>query len=207
MKLNLKKCTFRIEEGTFLGYKVNTEGIMVCPNKVGAVLNLLSPKCLKDVQKHNGKLASLNRFLSKSTKKSLPFFKTLKKCTRKSDFLWTTKAEVAFKEMKKLIAELPTLTIPMEREELIVYIAVAREAVSIVLMMEREAKQMPVYFVSRALQGPKINYTSMEKLVLALGHASKRLKRYFQAHTIIIITDQPIKQILSRPEVAGWLQK
>ncbi|GKB12552.1 reverse transcriptase domain-containing protein [Tanacetum coccineum] len=66
---------------------------------------------------------------------------------------------------------------------------------------------MPVYFVSRALQGPEINYTSMEKLVLALVHASKRLKRYFQAHTIIVITDQPIKQVLSRPEVAGRLQK
>ncbi|GJR24699.1 reverse transcriptase domain-containing protein [Tanacetum coccineum] len=47
----------------------------------------------------------------------------------------------------------------------------------------------------------------MEKLVLALVHASKRLKRYFQAHPIIVITDQPIKQVLSRPKVAGRLQK
>ncbi|GJY45403.1 reverse transcriptase domain-containing protein [Tanacetum coccineum] len=66
---------------------------------------------------------------------------------------------------------------------------------------------MPIYFVSRALRGPELNYTSMEKLVLALVHASKRLKRYFQAHPIIVITDQPIQQILSRPEVAGRLQK
>ncbi|GJU63965.1 reverse transcriptase domain-containing protein [Tanacetum coccineum] len=55
--------------------------------------------------------------------------------------------------MKKLIAKLPTLTAPMEKEELIVYLAAAREAVSAVLMTKREAKQMPVYFVSRALQG------------------------------------------------------
>ncbi|GJS78492.1 reverse transcriptase domain-containing protein [Tanacetum coccineum] len=47
----------------------------------------------------------------------------------------------------------------------------------------------------------------MEKLVLALLHASKRLKRYFQSHTIIVITDQPIKHVLSRPEVVGRLQK
>ncbi|GKB85283.1 reverse transcriptase domain-containing protein [Tanacetum coccineum] len=47
----------------------------------------------------------------------------------------------------------------------------------------------------------------MEKLVLALVHVSKRLKRYFQAHPIIVITDQPIQQVLSRPEVAGRLQK
>ncbi|GJW32407.1 reverse transcriptase domain-containing protein [Tanacetum coccineum] len=72
IKLNPNKCTFKIEEGAFLGYRVNTEGIMVCPNKVKAVLNLPSLKCLKDVQKLNGKLASLSRFLSKSAKKSLP---------------------------------------------------------------------------------------------------------------------------------------
>ncbi|GKD18018.1 reverse transcriptase domain-containing protein, partial [Tanacetum coccineum] len=98
--------------------------------------------------------------------------------------------------MKKLIAELPTLIAPMEKEELIVCLAAAREAVSEVLMKDKEAKQIPVYFVSRALQGPEINYPSMEKLILALVHASKRLKRYFKAHTIIVITDQPIKQTL-----------
>nr|GEX64841.1 reverse transcriptase domain-containing protein [Tanacetum cinerariifolium] len=155
MKLNPKKCTFRIEEGMFLGYEVSTRGLKVCPDKVDAVLSLPSPKCLKDMQKSNGELASLNRFLAKSAKISLPFFKTLKKCTKKSDFHWTTKADEAFK----------------------------------------------------ALRGPEINYTLIEKLVLALVHASKHLKRYFQAHPIIVVTDQPIQQVLSRPAVAGRLQK
>ncbi|GJR41445.1 reverse transcriptase domain-containing protein [Tanacetum coccineum] len=207
MKLNPKKCTFGVEEGMFLGYQVNTEGIKICPDKVDAVLSLQSPKCLKDVQKLNGKLASLNRFLAKSAEKSLPFFKTLKKCTKKSDFLWTEEAEAAFKQMKEHIAKLPMLTAPEEQEELIVYLAASKEAVSVVLMTERKAKQMPIYFVSRALRGPEINYTAMEKLVLALVHASKRLRRYFQAHLITVITDQPIKNILSSPEVAGRMQK
>nr|GEX79278.1 reverse transcriptase domain-containing protein [Tanacetum cinerariifolium] len=48
------------KEGMFLGYKVNTKGLKVCPDNVDAILSLLSPKCLKDVQKLNGKLASLN---------------------------------------------------------------------------------------------------------------------------------------------------
>ncbi|GJY25281.1 reverse transcriptase domain-containing protein [Tanacetum coccineum] len=105
--------------------------------------------------------------------------------------------------MKEHIAKLPMLTAPEEQEELIVYLAASKEAVSAVLMTEREARQMPVYFVSRALRGPEVNYTTMEKLVLALVHASKRIRRYFQAHPIIVITDQPIKNILSNPEVAG----
>nr|GEW95430.1 reverse transcriptase domain-containing protein [Tanacetum cinerariifolium] len=141
------------------------------PNKVKAVIDLPSPKCLKDVQKLNGKLASLNRFLSKSAEKSLPFFKTLKKCTKKSDFQWNPKAEEAFKEIKQSIAELPMLTAPKEKEELIIYLAAAKEAVSAVLMTERDVKQVPIYFISRALQGPEINYTPMEKLILALVSA------------------------------------
>ncbi|GJY40116.1 reverse transcriptase domain-containing protein [Tanacetum coccineum] len=197
----------KIQEGMFLGYKVNTKGIMVCSDKVDAVLSLPSPKCLKDVQKLNGKLASLDMFLAKYAEKSLSFFKTLKKCAKKSDFHWTKEAEAAFKQMKQLIAELPTLTAPEEKEELIVYLAAAKEAVSAVLMTEREAKQMPIYFVSRTLRGLEVNYTSMEKLVLALVHASKHLKSYFQAHPIIVVTDQPIKQVLSKPKVAGRLQK
>ncbi|GJR47231.1 reverse transcriptase domain-containing protein [Tanacetum coccineum] len=152
MKLNPKKCTFGIEEGMFLGYKVSTRGLKVCQDK-------------------------------------------------------TAEAEEAFKQMKHVIAKLPMLVAPMEKEELIVYPAAAKETVSAVLMTERETKQMPIYFVSRALRGPKINYTSMEKLVLALVHASKRLKRYFQAHPIIVVMDQPIQQVLSRPKVEGRLQK
>ncbi|GJU68977.1 reverse transcriptase domain-containing protein [Tanacetum coccineum] len=207
MKVNLKKCTFGMQEGMFLCYKVNTDGLKVCPDKADAVLSLLSPGCLKDVQKLNGKLASLNRFLSKSAEKSLPFFKTLKKCTKKSDFQWTQEAKVAFRQMKKLIAELPMLTAPKEKEELIMYLAAAKEAISAVLMTEREGKQMSVYFVSRALRGLEINYTPMEKLVLALLSASRRLKSYFQAHTIVVITDQPIKQLLSNSEITGRMLK
>ncbi|GJV94622.1 reverse transcriptase domain-containing protein [Tanacetum coccineum] len=101
---------------------------------------------------------------------------------------------------EKSIAELPMMIAPQEKEELIIYLAAAKEAISAVLMTERDGKQIPIYFVNRALRDPEINYTPMEKLVLALVSASKRLKRYFQTHTVIVITDQPIKQMLSNPE-------
>nr|GEY62535.1 hypothetical protein [Tanacetum cinerariifolium] len=73
--------------------------------------------------------------------------------------LWTVEAETTFKQMKKLITELPMLTAPKEKEELIIYLAVAKEAASAVLMTERDEKQMPIYFVSRALQGLEINHS------------------------------------------------
>nr|GFB00915.1 reverse transcriptase domain-containing protein [Tanacetum cinerariifolium] len=57
-----------------------------------------------------------------------------------------------FRQMKNSIAELPMLTAPKEKEELIIYLVAPKEAISAVLMTERDEKQMAVYFVSRALQ-------------------------------------------------------
>ncbi|GJZ53076.1 reverse transcriptase domain-containing protein [Tanacetum coccineum] len=87
------------------------------------------------------------------------------------------------------------------------YLSASQGAVGAVLMTEKDSIQTQVYFVSRALQGPELNYTPIEKLVLALVFMAKRLRRYFQAHPIAVITDQPIKQVMSRPDVAGRLQK
>ncbi|GJV20773.1 reverse transcriptase domain-containing protein [Tanacetum coccineum] len=188
-------------------YMISPEGIKPCPDKTEAVLQLPSPRTIKEVQSLNGKLASLNRFLSKSAEKSLPLFKTLKKCIKKSDFHWTPEAEQAFKQLKQHLAKLPMLVAPKPKEELIMYLSASYGAISAVLMTERDTVQTPVYFVSRALQAPELNYTPMEKLVLALVCAAKRLRRYFQAHPIVVITDQPIKQVISRLDVAGRLHK
>nr|GEX19639.1 reverse transcriptase domain-containing protein [Tanacetum cinerariifolium] len=87
------------------------------------------------------------------------------------------------------------------------YLSATYGAISTVLMTERGVAQMPIYFISRALQGPELNYSPMEKLVLSLIFTAKRLRRYFQAHPIVVITDQPIKKVMSRPDVAGRLQK
>ncbi|GJY29065.1 reverse transcriptase domain-containing protein [Tanacetum coccineum] len=118
------------DEGMFLGHVIITKGIRVCPEKAKAVVNLQRPRTLKEVQILNGKLVSLNRFLSKSAKKALPFFKTLKNNIRKSDFEWTMKAEKAIQEMKRCIVELPMLTATKPRDELIMYLYVNREAIS-----------------------------------------------------------------------------
>nr|GFC72225.1 reverse transcriptase domain-containing protein [Tanacetum cinerariifolium] len=107
LKLNPKKCSFGLAEGVFLGYVITPVGIKPCPDKTTAVLQLPSPQTIKEVQSLNGKLASLNRFLSKSAEKSLPLFQTLRKCIKKSDFRWTTEAEQAFQQLKQHLSALP----------------------------------------------------------------------------------------------------
>ncbi|GJZ09335.1 reverse transcriptase domain-containing protein [Tanacetum coccineum] len=92
-------------------------------------------------------------------------------------------------QLKQHLSELPLLVAPKPKEKLIIYMSASYEAVSVVLMTERGTVQTSVYFISRALQGPELNYTPMEKLVLSLVFAAKRLRRYFQAHPIAILAD------------------
>ena len=209
MKLNPRKCSFGMEEGKFLGYLVTSEGIRANPRKTKAILDMQSPRTLREMQSLNGKLAALNRFLSRSAERSLPFFETLKNITKenKEEYRWTKPAEEAFQQMKKLIEHLPSLTTPVAKEILYVYIAAADEVVSTVLVAERKGKQSPVRYVSRTLNEAERNYAPLEKLILSLLHASRRLRRYFEAHPIKVITDQPIKQVLSKAQASGKLAK
>ena len=67
--------------------------------------------------------------------------------------------------------------------------------------------QQPVYYCSRALRGAEGKYPKMEKLIVALVTTSRKLRPYFQAHTIEVPTEYPMKQILHKPETSGRLIK
>ena len=77
--------------------------------------------------------------------------------------------------------------------------------VSVALVREKEGSQQPIYFISRAFRGAKKRYPQMEKLAFALVTATRKLKPYFQAHTIIVLTDQPLKIAMSSLEAAGQM--
>ena len=79
MKLNPSKCVFGVTAGKFLGFMVSQRGIEVNSEKVQAILELKPPRTVKAVQRLNGKVAALNKFVSKATDKCLPFFRILKK--------------------------------------------------------------------------------------------------------------------------------
>ncbi|GJZ38829.1 reverse transcriptase domain-containing protein [Tanacetum coccineum] len=195
-----------MEEGNFLGYIVTLEGIRANPEKIKAVMDMPSPRTLKWMQALSGKLAALNRFLSKSAVRSLPFFDTLKKYTNKKDFRWTEVAEAAFLEIK-LVSELTTLTTTKKGETLMMYLAASNEVVSVVLLTESDGRKMPIHYVSLNLQGAEINYAPMEKLALALVHVARRLRRYFQAYPIKVITEILIGQVLNNSGASGRLAK
>ncbi|XP_021986933.1 uncharacterized protein LOC110883510 [Helianthus annuus] len=133
--------------------------------------------------------------------------KVLKDCLQTDRFKWTSETEAAFQEMKTYICQLPTLATPVPGEHLLLYLSASKTTISAVMMVEREGKQIPIYFISRTLKGPEERYMPLEKLALALVFASRRLRRYFQGHKITLMTDQPLQKVLRRPELSGRLAK
>ena len=85
MKLNPTKCVFVITSRKLLGFMVSQQGIKENPNKVKAIIEVKSPKTMKEVQSLTGKVVALNRFVSRVTDKCMPFFKVLKKAFQWND--------------------------------------------------------------------------------------------------------------------------
>jgi hypothetical protein len=77
LKLNPEKCVFGVKKGKFLGCPVSIKGIEANPNKIEAILRMEPPKSRKGAQRLTGRLASWNRFISRSAKRNLPFFEVL----------------------------------------------------------------------------------------------------------------------------------
>ena len=96
---------------------------------------MASPKTVKEVQKLTGRIAALNRFISKATDKCLPFFKTLKHA-----FAWSDECEAAFQELKCYLSNPPLLSPSKQGEDLYLYLAVSTTAVNAALIREEDKK-------------------------------------------------------------------
>ena len=200
MKLNPGKCAFEVTAGKFLGFMVLQRGIEVNSDKIRAIMEMKPPKNVKEVQSLNGKVAALNRFVSRATDKCLPFF-----CTLKKSFEWTDEFQQAFEELKAYLSTPPLLSPSQPGKELFLYLVVSPAAVSVALIKEEEKVQKPVYYASRALRRAEDMYPPMEKLAFTLVTAARKLKPYFQAHTVVVLTDRPLQRAMSNPDAARRL--
>ena len=188
MKLNPVKCAFGVSAGKFLGFIVNNRGIKANPDKIKAVLDMPPPSNIKEVQRLTGRIAALSRFVSKASDKCQPFFQVLKEA-----FQWDVHCEEAFTALKTYLSSPSILVSPSEGELLTLYLAVSDFSTSAVLVRDKDRVQHPVYYCSRALRGAEERYPKMEKLILVLVTTVRKLRPYFQAHTIEIPTEYPMK--------------
>jgi hypothetical protein len=208
LKLNPEKCVFWVKKGKFLGCLVSTKGIEANPNKIEAILWMEPPRTRKGAQILTGRLASLNRFISRSAETNLPFFEVLKSA---KVFQWGPTQQEAFEELKQYLVQLTTFTPPSSGAPLLLYVAASHAAVSAALVQEKQdgqaKKQVPVYLVSEVLSPSKRNYIELEKVLYAVMMASRKLQHYFQSYHIIVPSSQPLKDIIRNREATRRVGK
>ncbi|XP_020417977.1 uncharacterized protein LOC109948691 [Prunus persica] len=205
MRLNPTKCAFGVASGKFLGFMISQKGIEANPEKIQAILDMTIPKTVKDIQSLIGRVATLTRFISKATDRCAPFFKALKGTKR--NITWTAECDTAFSELKEYMGRAPLLSTPEHGDILVIYLSISVSAVSSVLIRSKDNAEHPVHYVSKAFQDAEVRYPDIEKLAFALVVSARRLRPYFQAHTIHVLTNQPLRQVLQKPETSGRLVK
>jgi hypothetical protein len=208
LRLNPEKCVFGVRQGKILGYLVSHRGIEANPTKIQAIINMTPPQSARDVQRLTGGLAALNRFISKSTERSLPFLKTLRGA---KDFAWGPEQAAAFASLKQYLSELAILTSPDPSLPLLLYVAASPHAVSAALVQEQSRKgtirQCPVYYVSKVLTTSKCNMTELEKIAYAVVMALRKLRHYFEAFKVRVTSDRGLGKLFRNPEVSVRIAK
>ena len=204
LHLNASKCSFGVGSSKFLGYLVTHRGIQVNPDQIKAINNLQSPWNLKKVQKLTRMTAALNWFISRLVDRCRPFFLLMNKW---KGFKWTEECVLAFQQLKEYLSHPPIMSNPEIDEVLFAYIVVAPHTVSLVLIRVNSGIQRPVYNIIKSLHEAKVRYLLLEKAILGVMHGTQKLPHYFQAHTVVILTQPSFRAILRSANYARRIAK
>uniref|UniRef100_A0A2N9J370 Integrase catalytic domain-containing protein n=1 Tax=Fagus sylvatica TaxID=28930 RepID=A0A2N9J370_FAGSY len=190
----------------FLGFIIRHQGIEVDQSKIDAIQRMPESKNLQELRSLQGHLAYIRRFISNLAGRCQPFSWLMKKDT---NFEWDEACKNAFESIKKYLRNLPILGVPILGKPLILYIAAQEQSLGAFLAHKNEAKkEKALYYLSRKLTGVELKYSPLKKMCLALFSSIHKLRHYMQAHTIHLVAKvDPVKYILSRPVIFGWLAK
>lgn len=205
MRLSPSKCSFGLGGGKFLGYLLTHRGIEADPKQIKAIQEMPSPKSLKDLQTLTGCIAALRRFIPQSSKPCLPMFEVIKEASHSKHFSWTKECEESFASIKCFLASPSILVKAIPCEPLKVYLSASDFTVASILVKQNGTEQRPVYYVSHMLKGSEVRYTKIEKLIFVLIISSRKLRQYFQGRLINVLTNQPLRRVLHRPDMSGRL--
>ena len=110
--------------------------------------------------------------------------------------------------IKQYLTEPLVLASPEAGDTLYLYLAASDVAVSAALFKECEdAKLSPVFFISKSLTNVEARYTHLERAALALRIAAQKLRPYFQAHPVVVLTDLPLRGTIHKPDLSGRMAR
>ena len=108
MRLNVDKCTFMAPEVTYLGYRIDKEGLHAVNEKVEAIAMAPAPQNSKELRSYLGCLNYYGRFLKNLSSEIAPLNKLL---TKNEQFVWGADEENAFQRSKELLQSLGKIEI------------------------------------------------------------------------------------------------
>jgi hypothetical protein len=152
----------------------------------------------------------LSCFISRLGQKGLPLYRLLKK---HECFSWTVEAQEALDKLKATLTHTPILTPPQDGEPLYLYVAATTQVVSAVIVVERTEEghtlpvQLPVYYVSEVLSETKAHYPQIQKLLYAVVLVRRKIRHYFKAHPVTVVSSFPLGEIIRNPDAAGRIAK
>uniref|UniRef100_A0A2N9I5K4 Integrase catalytic domain-containing protein n=1 Tax=Fagus sylvatica TaxID=28930 RepID=A0A2N9I5K4_FAGSY len=204
LKMNPLKCAFGVSAGKFLGFLVHNRGIDVDPAKASAIATMKPPTSHKELKSFLGRLSYIRRFIPGLAAVTSTFSHLLKKGV---SFNWSAKCQEAFERIQAIMTKLPTVCAPIAGKPLRLYLASNSQAIGALVAQENDdGVEQPVYYVSRGLKDTETRYSVAERACLALVYASQRLRHYFLAHKIQLMTkSHPIRSLLHRPVLSGRL--
>ena len=197
LKLNKKKCTFRMTEITFLGHLISADGIKRDPRKIEAILKMPTPTSKTELQRFLEMINYLGKFLPNLSKETAPLRQLLEK-----DVQWRFEQphETAINTLKKMITSSPVLAYYEPKLPTRVTTDASKAGLGAVLEQNYEGEWKPVAFASRAMTQCEQHYAQIEKETLAIVFACERFHEYTYGKRVIVRSDhKPLKAIFSKP--------
>lgn len=199
LKIQLDKSEFLRKEVQYLGHVITPDGIKPNPNKISAIENFPIPATKKQLKGFLGLIGYYRKFISNFAKITKPLTFCLKK-----DNEINTKDEnyvKCFNLCKTLLTNEPLLQYPDFEKEFVLTTDASNHAIGAVLSQGPIGSDKPIAYASRTLNEHEINYSTIEKELLAIVFGTKYFRPYIFGRKFTIVTDhRPLQWLFSLKE-------
>ena len=187
-----EKCSFHVKSISFLGFIVAEGTVQMDPEKVSAVRNWPTPQSIKEVQRFLGFANFYRRFIKNFSTVAAPIISLTKKVNG-ARFLWTAKAETAFRELKSRFTSKPILVTPNPSLPFVVEVDASEVGVGAILSQRasHDNKLHPCAYFSRSLSPAERNYDIGDRELLAVKLALEEWRHWLEGaeHPFMVWTD------------------